>query len=478
MADARRTLASRTRTLAIRGRSRALRRRPLLLLAAAIVSLGAAGAGRELVRESFSLDHLSSDWEILLPDPDEVYPTGGRLRVVPALASDWNAISQIPNLVRYRFPLVGSDLDVRATVSLAVDSPGHGAALVLYQDDRDWVELALRGERAGGGLERVLRLTRMLGGELETLERNHGHGPSPRSEQITLILERRGDRFRGRMEIPMGPPGVVRRGSVGELRAPGFGDLQLILKAVRTEPPPSGAGPGAVDFDGVVAVGRSADAALAPAPATLRVAYATDFRDPAAFRRDFSVLRPDPGSLVLENGLELVARYGIPGDSWTPIRNLVVRNEPLPNASYDVEVELEARFTSRHDDVGIVLYGEKGNALYLGHWALPGGGADTRQAYLRTLENGRGATRFSPDAGSRSGVEATTLVFRIEHEGQGYTGWVDVAGRGWVKVGQANLSLMEPRIGLFARSARDLGSVPGAGVRVGRLWVMTEEPAP
>ena len=51
-----------------------------------------------------------------------------------------------------------------------------------------------------------------------------------------------------------------------------------------------------------------------------------------------------------------------------------------------------------------------------------------------------------------------------------------MAGRGWVKVGEANVALTEPRIGMFARSARDLGSVPGAGVRFGRLWVMSEEP--
>jgi len=107
---------------------------------------------------------------------------------------------------------------------------------------------------------------------------------------------------------------------------------------------------------------------------------------------------------------------------------------------------------------------------------LPGQAATSRQAYLRTVQGGQGATRFSPDAGSRSDIEATTLVFRIERGEGGYTGWVDVGGRGWVKVGEADVALMEPRIGMFARSARDLGSVPGAGVRFGRLWVMTEAP--
>jgi hypothetical protein len=393
--------------------------------------------------------------------------------VVPGLAPDWQAHSRLPNLVRYRLPLAGSELEVRATVSLAIDSPGHGAAIVLYQDDRNWVELAFRGEGEGGRLERVLRLTRSVGGATESVERRHGRGPARAPETVTLILTRDAHRFDARMEVPTAVPGVMRRGSLGHVEAPGLGELQLMLKALRADPPHSGADPGVVHFDDVIATGHSADADLGQAPLTLRVRYATDFRDVEAFHREFSVLRPDPGSLVLEDGLELVARYGIPGDRWTPIRNLVVRNDPLPDGEFDVEVELDARFTSRHDDVGIVLYGENGNALYLGHWALPGSDEAVRQAYLRTVEGGRGATRFATDAASRTDVEATTLVFRIERGEDGYTGWLDVAGRGWVEVGEADLDLMEPRIGLFARSARDLGSVPGAGVRFGRLWVMT-----
>ena len=448
----------------------------VVALAAAGSVLAAAGPARELVREPFTLDHLSSDWEVLLPVPDDVYPTGGRLRIVPAVAPDWNAHSRLPNLVRYRLPLVGSELEVRTRLSLAVDSVGHGAALVLYQDDRNWVEVAIRGERVDGALERILRLTRTAGGAVETVERRHGRGPSPGPEEITLVLERHGDRFAARVEVPTRSSGVVRRATLGSVEARQLGDLQLVLKALRAEPPARGADPGAVHFDDVLATGRSLDAKLGEAPETLRVIYATDFRDAEAFRREFTVFRPEPGSLALEDGLELVARYGIPGDRWTPIRNLVVRNQPLPRGSFDVEVELDVGFTSRHDDVGIVLYGEKGNAIYLGHWALPGAADGGRQAYLRTVESGRGATRFSPEAGSRTDVESTTLVFRIERGEGGYTGWLDVAGRGWVKVGEANLPLMEPRIGMFARSARDLGSVPGAGVRFGRLWVMTEQP--
>ena len=442
------------------------------------VALAAPGAAvaleRELVRESFTLDHLSSDWEVLLPVPDDVYPSFGQLRVLPAVAPDWGAHSRLPNLVRFRRPLSASELEVRAHVALAIDSPGHGAAIVLYQDDRNYVEFAYRGERIHGELRRVLRLTRVVGGETSSVERRHGRGPAAAPEGIGLVLERRGDEFSARIEIPMGPPGVFRKASLGSVEAPGLGALQLMLKALRAEEPEPGAPRGAVEFGSVLAVGRSADASLGEAPETLRITYATDFRDAKVFRREYSVLRPDPGSLVLENGLELVARYGIPGDAWTPIRNLVVRNKPLPAGAFDVEVELDAGFTSRHDDVGIVLYGENGNAIYLGHWALPGQAATSRQAYLRTVQGGQGATRFSPDAGSRSEVEATTLVFRIERGEGGYTGWVDVAGRGWVKVGEADVALMEPRIGMFARSARDLGSVPGAGVRFGRLWVMTE----
>jgi hypothetical protein len=287
----------------------------------------------------------------------------------------------------------------------------------------------------------------------------------------------------------MGPPGVVRRSVVGDLAAPGLGELRLVLKALRAEPPreaepgrqaepPPEAEPPPVTFDDVVAVGRSADAALGQALQTLRVAYATDFRDPSAFRREFTVLQPDPGSLVLEDGLELVARYGIPGDRWTPIRNLVLWNRPLPDGTWDVEVEVDARFTSPHDDVGIVLYGEQGNALYVGHWALPGQLEAGRRAYLRAVQGEQGETRFASGDGSRSDVEPTTLVFRVERSASGYVAWIDVGGRGWVMVGESDIELVEPRIGLFARSARDLGSVPGAGVRFARLWVMTEQGSP
>jgi hypothetical protein len=45
-------------------------------------------------------------------------------------------------------------------------------------------------------------------------------------------------------------------------------------------------------------------------------------------------------------------------------------------------------------------------------------------------------------------------------------------------VGESDIELREPRIGLFARSARDLGSVPGAGVRFARLWLLREQNAP
>jgi len=446
-----------------------------LALSLAVALIAAADAPRELVRESFTLDHLSSDWEVLLPAPDEVFPVGGRLRMVPEVAPDWGAHSRLPNLVRYRLPLAGSAIEVRTRVEIAIDSPGHGAALVLYQDDRNWVELALRGEAGARGLERMLRLTRVVGGEPASVERRHGRGPAPAPEAMRLVLARRGDVFEARVEIPTGSPGIARKASVGLVEAPGLGPLQLMLKALRAEEPAPGAASGLVHFDDVVALGRSVDADLGQAPETLRVVYATDFRDAEAFRRDFSVLRPDPGSLVLEDGLELVARYGIPGDRWTPIRNLVVHNRLLPRGPFDVEVEVDARFTSRHDDVGIVLYGEEGNAIHLGHWSLPTGDPASRQAYLRTVEDGRGATRFSPDAASQTGIEATTLVFRIERAERGYTGWVDVAGRGWVKIGEVDVALTEPRIGLFARSARDLGSVPGAGVRFGRLWLMTED---
>ena len=432
---------------------------------------------RDLVREPFTLEHLSSDWEVLLPIPNEVWPSGGWLRVVPGAGADWDALGRIRNLVRYRRPLVGSRLEVRTAVEIAIDAPGTGVALVLYQDDANWVELAVRGELLDGELQRVLRLTRLHGGARETVVRRHGRGPSPTPEELVLVLERESDLYRGRIEVPMGPPGVFRRGTVGEVRAPGFRDLQLMLKAARLEPPASSAEPLSVGFDDVVAVGRSADAGLGEAPETLRVSYATDFRDPEAFQRDFTVLRPDTRSLVLENGLELVATYGIPGDRWTPIRNLVVWNQPLRASGWDVEVEVDVRFTSRHDDVGIMLYGERGNALYVGHWALPGSRDGTRQAYLRTVEGGKGETRFTTDPGARTEVEPTTLIFRIERTSEGYVSWIDVAGRGWVRLGESRVDLTEPRIGMFARSARDLGPVPGAGVRFARLWVMTARPA-
>ncbi|NNL65616.1 MAG: hypothetical protein HKP30_05190 [Myxococcales bacterium] len=432
---------------------------------------------RDLVRETFTLDHLSSDWEVLFHDPDHAYPADGRLRIDPEPVTDWEALHRIPNLVRYRFPLAGRRITARARLEVAIDAPGHGGALVLYQDDQNWVELAFRGEREGGELVRVLRLTRRFGGETETRVRRHGRGASGQRERITLVLEREGDSFRALMEIPMGPPGVLRRGVVGEVSAPGLGDLQLILKAARAEPASvpldAQAHPGVL-FDDVVAVGFSADAGLGDAPESLRVAFATDFRDTASFRRDFTVMRPQSGSLALEDGLELVARYGIPGDRWTPVRNLVVLNRPLPRGSFDVEVEVDATFTSPHDDVGIMLYGEKGNALYVGHWSIPGKAEDGRRAYLRTVAGGSGQTRFSPDPATRTDVEATTLVFRLERNERGYVAWVDVAGRGWVRVGEAELELVEPRVGLFARSARDRGTVPGAGVRFARLWVMTE----
>jgi len=358
-------------------------RRTLLLAALALGLLAASGVGRELLRESFTLDHLSSDWEVLLPVPDDVYPSGGVLRVVPAAAPEWGAHSRLPNLVRYRLPLAGAALEVRAEVEVAIDSVGHGGALVLYQDDQNWVELAFRGAAGPDGLERVLRLTRRAGGEEASVERRHGRGPAAAPETVGLVLERAGARFTGRMEIPMGPPGVVRKGRIGTVEAPGLGDLQLMLKALRAREPAPGEPEGVVRFDDVLAVGRSADADLGEAPETLRVTYATDFGDPTAFHREFSVLRPDPGSLVLEDGLELVARYGIPGDRWTPIRNLVVHNRLLPRGPFDVEVEVDARFTSRHDDVGIVLYGEEGNAIHLGHWSLPTGDPASRQAYPR-----------------------------------------------------------------------------------------------
>lgn len=458
-------------------------RAPALLLAAVWIALPAAAdetetvRARELVRESFILDHLSSDWEILLHDPDHVVPVEGKLRVDAAAVTDWYALHRIRNLVRYRFPLAGSQLSARATVELAIDAPGQGAALVLYQDDQNWVELALRGEEPGAGdpsPERVFRLTRRVRGETETVVRRHGRGPSPGLERATLVIEREGDVFRGLMELPFGPPGVVRRGVVGELRAPGLGDLQLLLKAVRSDPAPRDAP--AVQFDEVVATGFSADAGLADPPATLRVAYATDFRDVPRFRRDFTVMRPALQSLALEDGLELVARYGIPGDRWTPLRNLVVLNRPLPAGHYELEVEVDATFTSPHDDVGIVLYGEKGNALYLGHWSVPGKETEGRRAYLRTTVRGAaGETRFSPDPATVTDVDATTLIFRLEHDARGYAAWVDVAGRGWVRLGQTQVQLTEPRLGLFARSSRDRGSKPGAGVRFARLWVMSEE---
>lgn len=433
---------------------------------------------RELVREGFSLDHLSSDWEVLFHDPDHLGPSRGKLRVDAAPAPDWHALHRIENLVRYRFPLRASQLSARTTVELAIDAPGKGAALVLYQDDRNWVELALRGEPTGedGSLERVFRLTRRIGGETETVVRRHGRGPSQRVERATLVIEREGDVFRGLMELPFGPPGVVRRGTVGQVEAPGLGDLQLILKAAREDPPPAEAEP--VTFDDVVATGFSADAALADPPATLRVVYATDFRDVPRFRRDFTVMRPELHSLALESGLELVARYGIPGDRWTPVRNMVVLNRPLPRGHFELEVEVDAAFTSPHDDVGLVLYGEKGNAVYLGHWSVPGEEGEGRRAYLRTVEGGAGRTLFSPDPATRTDVEATTLVFRLEHGERGYAAWVDVGGRGWVRLGEAKVALVEPRLGLFARSARDRGEKPGAGVRFSRLWVMTENPKP
>jgi hypothetical protein len=430
---------------------------------------------RDLVRETFTLDHLSSDWEVLLHDPDHIYPAGGRLRIDPAPAADWDALQHVRNLVRYRFPLAGSQLSARVEVEIAIDAPGQGAAMLLYQDDQNWVELAIRGEAPDGSLVRVFRLTRRIGGETQTLVRAHGGGPSPGLERVSLVLEREDDAFRGLMEVPFGPPGVVRRGVVGELAAAGLGDLQLILKTLRADPPPPEA-PGVL-FDDVVVVGFSEDATLGAAPATLEVAYATDFRDVARFRRDFTVMRPEPRSLALENGLELVARYGIPGDRWTPVRNLVVLNRPLPAGPWDVEVEVDVTFTSAHDDVGILLYGEKGGALYVGHWSQPGREDEGRRGYLRAVSGGRGETRFSPDEATRTDVESTTLVFRLERNEHGYVAWMDVARRGWVRVGEAQLALVEPRLGLFARSARDRGQRPGAGVRFARLWVMTERAA-
>lgn len=459
----------------------------LLLLTSAfatpVAADGDAAAGvraRDLVRETFTLDHLSSDWEVLFHDPDHVYPTDGRLRIDPAPAADWDALHRIPNLVRYRFPLAGERITARTKLEVAIDAAGHGAALILYQDDQNWVELAFRGELEDGRLVRVLRLTRRVGGETESKVRRHGRGPSEERERLTLVLEREGGSFRGLMEIPMGPPGVLRRGVVGEVSAPGLGALQLILKAARSEAVPVATEPAhpGVLFDDVVAVGFSADAGLGDAPESLRVAFATDFRDSGSFRRDFTVMRPQSGSLALEDGLELVARYGIPGDRWTPVRNLVVLNRPLPRGSFDVEVEVDATFTSPHDDVGILLYGEKGNALYVGHWSMPGKAEEGRRAYLRTVAGGSGQTRFSPDPATRTDVEATTLVFRLERNERGYVAWVDVAGRGWVRVGEARIDLVEPRVGLFARSARDRGTVPGAGVRFARLWVMTATGGP
>jgi len=438
----------------------------------------AAAPARELVREPFTLDHLSSDWEILLPDPDHVWPAAGRLHVEPSVATDWNAFARIPNLVRYRLPLAGASLEARARIEIAIDSPGHGAALLLYQDDAHWVELAFRGEAAEGGVERVLRMTRFRGGRAESVVRRHGPGPSHAPETLVLVLEREGDVFRGRVELPMAAPGVVRRAVVGELAVAGLGELRVVLKALREAPPPPGAASPPVTFDDVVALGRSADAGLGQAPEALRVEYATDFRDPGAFEREFSVLQPQAGSLVLENGLELVARYGIPGDRWTPIRNLVIWNQPLPSGTWDVEVEVDARFTSPHDDVGIVLYGEQGNALYVGHWALPGQPADGRRAYLRAVRGEQGETRFASGEGTRSDVEPTTLIFRVERSERGYVAWIDVGGRGWALVGESDILLTEPRVGLFARSARDLGKVPGAGVRFARLWLMREQGAP
>jgi len=453
--------------------------RRALCAAAAAAALGAAPATRELVRESFTLDHLSSDWEILLHDPERVWPTSGKLRIDPAPAADWHAPTGVHNLVRYRFPVSGSRLEARTRVEIRIEGPGHGAALVLYQDDQNWVELAFRGERQGQGLVRMFRLTRSVGGERATVSRLHGRGPSPGRETVVLVLARDGPRVEGRMGIPMGAPGVVRRGTVGTLDAPGIDGLQVMLKALRgPQASPGAAATARVAFDDVVVVGRSTDARLGDAPDSLRLAYATDFRDAADFRRDFSVLHPAPGSLALENGLELVARYGIPGDRWTPIRNLVILNRGLPPRAWDVEVEVDATLTSVHDDVGIVLYGERGNALYVGHWALPepmGGG---RRAYLRRLVGGEAETRFEPEGDSGAPVASTTLVFRVEQRDGRYTAWVDVGGRGWARVGEAALDLTEPRLGLFARSARDIGRAPGAGVRFARLWVLEVERGP
>ena len=166
----------------------------------ALAAPGAAlGVERELVRESFTLDHLSSDWEVLLPVPDDVYPSAGQLRVMPAVAPDWGAHSRLPNLVRFRLPLSASEIEVRTRVELAIDSPGHGAALVLYQDDRNFVEVAFRGEQIEGELRRVLRLTRVVGGEEASVARRHGRGPAVAPEAVELVLERRGDLFSARM---------------------------------------------------------------------------------------------------------------------------------------------------------------------------------------------------------------------------------------------------------------------------------------
>jgi len=104
-----------------------------------------------------------------------------------------------------------------------------------------------------------------------------------------------------------------------------------------------------------------------------------------------------------------------------------------------------------------------------------GGG---RRAYLRRLVGGEAETRFEPEGDSGAPVASTTLVFRVEQRDGRYTAWVDVGGRGWARVGEAALDLTEPRLGLFARSARDIGRAPGAGVRFARLWVLEVERGP
>ncbi len=410
---------------------------------------------RELLNETFDGEELDSGWEVIRPDEDRYAVADGQLFIVTQYASPWDQNKDIKNLVRRKAGITANDYEVSADVEIQITQTNQGAALMLQKDDQNTIELSLYGGTANYSLHRVFRFTKIVNGKPAIIYRSHLHGAPKDAELVTLKIVKRGIVFRGFAQFLNPKTAKRERVEVGVHAAPGMDNVRPVLKAANGS---SGLSEATAAFDNVKIVENVLKRVTSGGDVSEDAHYATYFDDGDSFDDEFEVLHKDATHMALEYGLNLVSQPGKLADTNRPLKNLVLLNKPLPKGDYDIEVQACMRITSQHNDLGIVLYQDDKNALFLGHKGASANFRLSRQFGFSKVLRGQRSDIWDGIDRAGPASEEQTVVFKIEKRSRKYTASVYTADKDdsskmkWVPVGEQSLLRFAPRLGFYANN--------------------------